>query len=86
MLVGTISISSFFIFRKLNYFSNTSCFKNPLSAIISCSSSFQLITADIRVKYRPTIYSLNISSIPIGEIPTKGFPVCVLYNLRKSPH
>ena len=22
--------------------------------------------------------------IPVGEIPTKGFPVCVLNNLRKS--
>ena len=86
MLVGAISISSFFSFWKLDYFSDMNCLKNPLSDMISCSSSTQLITSDIRVRYWPRIYSLNINSIPIGEIPTKGFPVCVLYNLRKSLH
>ena len=86
MPVGAISISSFFSFWKLDYFSDMNCLKNPLSDMISCSSSTQLITSDIRVRYWPRIYSLNINSIPIGEIPTKGFPVCVLYNLRKSLH
>ena len=79
MLVGAISISSFFSFSKLDYFCGMNCLKNPLSDMISCSSSTQLITSDIRVRYWPRIYSLNINSIPIGEIPTKGFPVCVLH-------
>ena len=57
--------------------------KNPLSDMISCSSSNQLITSDLSVRYWTRIYSLNINFIPIGEIPTKGFPVCVLYKLRK---
>ena len=82
MLVGTISISSFLGFWKLDYFFDMNCLKNPLSDIISCSSSTQLITSDIRVRYWPRIYSLIINSILIGEIPTKIFPVCVLYNLR----
>ena len=83
MLVGAISISSFFSFWKLDYFSDMNCLKNPLSDMISCSSSTQLITSDIRVRYWPRIYSLNIKSIPIGEIPTtKGFPICALNNLR----
>ena len=83
MLVGAISISSFFSFWKLDYFSDMNCLKNPLSDMISCSSSTQLITSDIRVRYWPRIYSLNIKSIPIGEIPiTKSFPICALNNLR----
>ena len=49
--------------------------KNSLSDMMSCSSSTQLITSDISVRYWPRIYSLNINFIPIGEIPTKGFPV-----------
>ena len=56
MLVGafsTISISSFFNFWKLDYFSDMTCLKNPLSDLISCSSSAQLITSDIRVRYWP---------------------------------
>ena len=79
MLVGAISISSFFSFWKLDYFSDMNCWKNPLFDMISCSSSTQLITSDIRVRYWPRIYSLNINSIPIGEIPTKGFQyVCYI--------
>ena len=31
---------------------------------------------DIRVRYGPRI--LNVNSIPIGEILTKDFPVCVV--------
>ena len=57
--------------------------KNPLSDMISCSFSIQLITSDNGVRYWPRIYSLNINFNPIGGIPTKGFPVCVLYILRK---
>ena len=89
MIVGaisTISSSSFFSFWKLDYFSDMNCLKNPLSDMISCSSSTQRITSDIRVRYWPRTYSLNINSIPVGEIPTKDFPVCVLYNLRRSLH
>ena len=44
MLVGAISISSFFSFWKLDYFSDMTCLKNPLSDMISCSFSTQLIT------------------------------------------
>ena len=83
MLAGAISISSFFSFGKLDYLSDMNCLKNPLFDMISCSSSTQLITSDIRDRYRPRIYSLNINFIPFREIPTKGFPVCVSYNLRK---
>ena len=86
MLVGAISISSFFSFWKLNQFSDMNCLKKPLSYMISCSSSAQLITSDIRVRYWPRIYSLNVNAISVGEILTKGFPVCVLYNLRMSLH
>ena len=74
MFVGAISISSFFHFWKLDYFSDMNCLKNSLSDMISCSSSTQLITSDIRVRYWPRIYSLNINSIPIWEIRTKVFP------------
>ena len=86
MLVGAISISSFFSFSKLDYFSDMNCLKNLLSDMISCSSSTQLITSDIRARYWPRIYSLNINSIPVGEISTEVFPACVLYNLRKPLH
>ena len=71
MLVGAISINSFFSFWKLDYFSDMNCLKNPLSDMISCSSSTQLITLDIIVRYCLRLYSLNID-ILIGEIPTKG--------------
>ena len=84
MLVGAISISSFFSFWKLDYFSDMNCLKNPLSDMISCSSSTQLITSDIRVRYWPRIYSLNINSIPTGEIPTKGFSQYVCYIIWES--
>ena len=82
MLVGAISISSFFSFWMLYYFLDMNCLKNPLSDMISCSSLTQLITSNIRVRYWPRIYSLNINSIPIGEIPTKSFPVCVSITWR----
>ena len=84
MLVGAISISSFFSFSKLDYFCVTNCLKNPLSDTISCSSLTQLITSDIRVRYWPRIYSLNINSIPTGEIPTKGFSQYVCYIIWES--
>ena len=73
MLVGAISISSFLSSQKLDYFSDMNCQKNPLFDMISCSSSTQLITSDIRVRYWSRIYSLNINSIPVGEISTKVF-------------
>ena len=79
ILVGAISISSFFSFWKLDYFSDMNCLKNPLSDMISRSSSTQLITSDIRVRYWPRMYSLNINSIPLGEISTKVFQyVCYI--------
>ena len=46
MIVLAISITSFFSFWKLDYFSDMNCLKNPLSDMISCSSSTQLITSD----------------------------------------
>ena len=58
--------------------------KNPLSDMISCSFSTQLITSDIRVRSWPRINSLNINSVPIGEIPTKDSPVCVCYIIWES--
>ena len=67
MLVGAINISSFFSFWKLDYFSDMNYLKNPLSDMISCSFSTQLITSDIRVRSWPRINSLNINSVPIGE-------------------
>ena len=51
MLVGAISISSFFCFWKLDYFSDMNCLRNPLSDMISCSSSTQLVTSDIDPAY-----------------------------------
>ena len=51
MFVGAISIRSFFSFWKLNYFCDMSCLNNPLSDIISCSSSTQLITSDFFLWY-----------------------------------
>ena len=69
MLVGAISISSFFSLWKVDYFSDMNCLKKSYK--ISCSSSTQLITSDIIVRYWSRLYSLNIDII-IGEIPTKG--------------
>ena len=86
MIVGAIGIRSFFNLWKLDYLSVINCLKNPLSDMISCSSLTQLITSDIRVRYWPRIYSLNINSVPIGEIPTRGLPLCILHNLRTSLH
>ena len=37
------------------------------------SWSYQIFLCDIRVRYWAKIYSMNINSIPIGEIPTKVF-------------
>ena len=71
MFVGAISISSFFSLWKLDYFSDMNCLKKRLSNMISCSSSTQLITLDIVVRYWLRLYSLNID-ILIEEIPTKG--------------
>ena len=51
MFVAEISISSFFIFWKLDYFSDMNYLKNPLSDMISCSSSTQLITSDFSLWY-----------------------------------
>ena len=51
MLVGAISISSFFSFRILDYFSDINCLKNPLFDITSCSCSTQLITSDMDPGY-----------------------------------
>ena len=90
MLVGAINIISFLSSLKLDYFLDADCLKNLLSDMISCSSSTQLITSDFSLwywpRYWPRIYSKNSNSIPIGEIPTKVFPVCVLYNLRVCLH
>ena len=84
MLVGAISISSFFSFSQLDYFCDMNCLKNRLSDMISCSSSTQLITSNIRVRYWLWIYSQNINSVPTGEIPTKGFSQYVCYIIWES--
>ena len=55
MLVGAISISSFFSFWKLDYFSDMDCLKNPLAVMISCSSSTQLITSNFSVMLESNI-------------------------------
>ena len=46
ILVGAINVSSYFSFWKLDYFSEMNRLKNPLSDMISCSSSTQLIVSD----------------------------------------
>ena len=46
ILVGAMSISSFFSFWNLHYFCKLNCLKNSLSNMISCSSSIKLITSD----------------------------------------
>ena len=90
MLVGTISISSFFSFWKLDYFSDMNCYQElfvwHFMFFLNPANHIRFSSAIIRVRYWHRIYSLKINSIPVGEIPVKVFPVCVLYNLRKFRH
>ena len=53
--------------------------------MISCCSSTQLANHNRYYSQILTrIYSQNINSIQITEIPAKGFLVCVLYNFLKN--
>ena len=80
MVVRAISIS-FFSFWKLNYFSEMTCSKNLsvtwFHALPQSSFPHQIFLYDIRARYWLRISSWNISSIPNGQIPTKGFQACV---------
>ena len=76
MLVGAISISSFFSFWKLDYFSDMNGLKNSLSDTIACSSSTKLITSDLLESDIKPGY-IHWTLTPFGETTTKGFSICV---------
>ena len=78
ILVGAISISSFW---KLDYSFDMNFVKNPLSDMISCSSSTQPINSDFSGILESGIDPgyIHWTWTPIGEIPTKGFPVGVWF-------
>ena len=85
--VCAISISSFFSFWKLDYFSDTTCSKpfiwQDFMFFLNSANQISLVYVMLGSYWRRTD-SLNINSTPIREIPTVCVCMCVLHNLRKS--
>ena len=92
---SNIEISSYFIFWKLNYFSDMTFLKNIFDTrnilddkpfmfyFLNPANHIEFFSAILKLHMDPGYILLNINLIPIGEIPTKAFPVWVFYVSRR---
>ena len=81
MLVRAISISSFFSFWKLDYFSGMNCLKNTLPDMIWCCFSSQLVSSESDFDAGPIHWTLT--PFRLEEFQLKVFQY-VCYMIWKS--